>query len=119
KNFNIQRPSAYEFGVYQLVVTDNRGCKQFKSVDIKSDAAVATQTWADGNISQNEVVTNRNQQHEMADKVTIYPNPASHMFYINLETEIGTKVDLILTDQSGRNVLKTIYAATSNEKNLN
>src|SRR5690606_26606518 len=65
KNFNIQRPSAYEFGVYQLVVTDNRGCKQFKSVDIKSDAAVATQTWADGNISQNEVVTNRNQQHEM------------------------------------------------------
>lgn len=118
KNIHIQKPSFQEYGTYQLVVTDSRGCKQFKNVEVKTNATATSQTWADGNIAQEEVTVNRNAESG-SEKVTIYPNPASHHFFINLETEIGTKVDLILTDQSGRNILKTIYAATSNQKNLN
>lgn len=118
KNLKISKPSYAEFGTYQLMVTDVRGCKQLKTVEIKSDATTPVQTWADGNTNQAPESLARNNG-EVAQNVTIYPNPASHVFFINLETEIGTKVDLILTDLSGRNVLKNIYAGQSSQKNLN
>lgn len=118
KNLKISKPSFAEFGTYQLMVTDVRGCKQLKTVEIQSDATTPVQTWADGNTNQAPESLARNNG-EVAQNVTIYPNPASHVFFINLETEIGTKVDLILTDLSGRSVLKTIYSAASTQRNLN
>ena len=118
KNLKIAKPSYDEFGTYQLMVTDARGCKQLKTVEIKSDAATPVQTWADGDVNKNTESLARNNG-DLVQNVTIYPNPASHVFFINLESEIGTKVDLILTDLSGRNVLKTIYAGQSSQRNLN
>lgn len=121
KSFKIQKPSSMEYGTYQLIVTDTRGCKQMKSIEIKTDAATPVIELANGEKAQdNGFFSARPKQENIKpENVTIYPNPASSEFFINLNAEIGTKVDLILTDMSGRNVLKNIYSSVVYETNLN
>lgn len=122
KTFRIENPSMSEYGEYQLIVTDARGCKQMKTVEVKTDAANPVHELANGekNNGQPQFMENKeNGQNVAASQVTIYPNPASSEFFINLETEIGTKIDLLLTDASGRNIVKNIVSTVAYETNLN
>lgn len=122
KKLSVAKPSFSDYGVYQLMVTDARGCKQLKTVEIKSkeDAQIYI---AHENLSGNGASSSSNvavnSRSFVENKVSIYPNPASSEFFINLETEIGTKIDLVLADASGRNIIKNILSTVSNQNNLN
>ena len=61
----------------------------------------------------------RGNYNSLQDAVNIYPNPASNEFFINVETEVGTKVDIILTDLNGRSILKNIASTIAYQPNLN
>ena len=122
KSLQIQKPSISDYGAYKLVVTDARGCKQVKTVEVKTDASQPVHELANGekNIGQLQFMENKeNGQVTTSNLVTIYPNPASSEFFINLETAIGTKIDLLLTDASGRNIVKNIVSTVAYETNLN
>lgn len=122
KSLFIQKPSFADYGMYQLFVTDARGCKQMKTVEVKTNAATPNHELANGekNTGQPQFMENKENGYIAANNlVTIYPNPASSEFFINLETEIGTKIDLLLTDASGRNIVKNIVSTVAYETNLN
>jgi len=122
KNIIVSKPSFSDYGVYQLMVTDARGCKQLKAVEIKAkeDAQIhlAQENLAGNGTASSSNVT-VNSRSFVENKVSIYPNPASSEFFINLETEIGTKIDLVLADANGRNIIKNILSTVSNQNNLN
>ena len=122
KNLSAAKPSFSDYGVYQLIVRDARGCKQLKTVEIKSkkddQIFIAQENLSrNGPFSSSHVAVDSRTFVE--NKVSIYPNPASSDFFINLETEIGTKIDLQLIDTNGRNIIKNIVSTVSNQNNLN
>lgn len=122
KSFRIENPSMNEYGSYQLIVTDARGCMQMKTVDVKTDASTPVRELAFGDKNQlNPLFIENKEKSQVAtnSKVTIYPNPASSEFFINLETEVGTKIELLLSDASGRNIVKNIVSTQAYETNLN
>ncbi|MFZ1703400.1 MAG: T9SS type A sorting domain-containing protein [Saprospiraceae bacterium] len=120
KTWNISKPSTDDYGVYQLVVTDSRGCKQLKSVELKNGSSTPNHVL----VKTDHVLTPDFYDRSIDSRVatqpntSIYPNPASNVFYIDIETEIGTKVDIILTDVLGRNVLKNIYSGIAFESKM-
>lgn len=122
KSVKIENPSTNEYGSYQMIVTDARGCMQIKTVDVKSDAAIATHEMVFGEKNKLNPPSMENKetgQFPINNGLTIYPNPAFSEFFINLQTEIGTKIDIQLTDASGRNILKNIVSTKAYETSMN
>ncbi len=120
-SLKILQPKQSDYGVYQLMVTDARGCKQLKNVELKNSVSDQTHQLDNGeNPKDVSIFTNtRGNYNSLQDAVNIYPNPASNEFFINVETEVGTKVDIILTDLNGRSILKNIASTIAYQPNLN
>lgn len=121
KYINIDYPSKEDYGMYQLIVTDARGCRQMKSIEIQNRVADPIHELANNEKigDQNGIKHSVDGRTSSSNSVSIYPNPASSEFFINLETEIGTKVDIILTDALGRSILKNIVSTVAYQTHLN
>ena len=122
RSFNIENPSTNEYGTYQLIVKDARGCMQIKTVDVRSDASIPVSELVFGEKNQLNTPSMENKESSHApinDHVTVYPNPSFGEFFVNLHTEVGADIELQLTDESGRNVLKNIVSTKAYETSLN
>jgi len=105
-NINFDNSASLVSGLYHLEVTDSRGCKQNKSIEIKNDTHQPnTLAVVDVTEPLNVVDSRSNIAKE---NVQIFPNPAINYFTIQIEGENGTNVAVDIRDMSGRVVRKNV-----------
>lgn len=124
KDIVISKPGAKDYGTYKLVVTDERGCKEFHNIEVQSsksmisgDLMAAQQIDLIRSPESREKTSNPNENFfsTISESVKIYPNPAQNFVFIHLEANAGSKVKADLTDVNGRiirnNILNTDMTA--------
>jgi hypothetical protein len=117
KDLVITDLKAKHYGIYTLTVTDERGCKEEHSIEVKSPRSLLSEN----NLStqSNDLVRNpetREKPETVINEsavqfdgiVRIYPNPAQNYFNIQLEASAGSVVKADLTDVNGRIIKNNI-----------
>ncbi len=107
KDIKIQSISAENIGVYTLEVTDNRGCKEIRSIEPK----ISTNLLNASNLATPSEI-NVDNRAMIVNLVQIYPNPASGFFNLAIDAAIGSKVNVELLDFSGRLINGDLYNTT-------
>jgi hypothetical protein len=103
-------------GLYNVQITDKRGCKQNKSIEAKF------------NNGQNDAIytLDTNKETELRtsveESIEIFPNPANNLFNLYISGNNGTKVVVDITDMSGKviqaNVLNTVINNNELDSNV-
>ncbi|MBK6783597.1 MAG: hypothetical protein IPG79_07445 [Saprospiraceae bacterium] len=93
-SLKILQPKQSDYGVYQLMVTDARGCKQLKNVELKNSVSDQTHQLDNGeNPKDVSIFTNtRGNYNSLQDAVNIYPNPASNEFLSMSKRKLARKL---------------------------
>jgi hypothetical protein len=103
-------------GTYTAIVTDNRGCKQIKSIEAKFNSA----TNQDANVLISDSETSFREK--INETIELYPNPANNFINLSIKGQNGTKVVVDITDINGRvvsaNVLNTTLSNSNLESNI-
>jgi len=105
-NVDFDNSAAFASGLYHVEVTDSRGCKQNKSIEVKN---VNPQPNKLAVIDVTEPINIVNSRINLTkENVQIFPNPAINYFTIQIEGENGTNVAVDIRDMSGRVVRKNV-----------
>lgn len=107
KDIKIKSLSADNVGVYTLEITDNRGCKEVRSIEPKISV---NQLNAANLTLQSENTTD--SRSLAVNLVQIYPNPANGFFNLSIDAASGAKVNVDLLDVSGRVISGGIFKST-------
>lgn len=99
-------------GTYTAIVTDNRGCKQTKTIEAKFNTVALKYT----NNIQSEIDTEL--RNKVDETIEIFPNPANNFVNIAITGENGTKVAVDITDINGRVVRSNVLNTTLSGNNL-
>lgn len=131
KDLTIADLKAKNYGTYTLTVTDERGCKEEHSIEVKSPRSLLSEdklsNQSNDLIRNTEIREKSNTEIQestvrFSDVVRIYPNPAQNYFNIQLEASVGSKVKTDLTDVNGRiiksNIFNTIMSGNTTETSI-
>lgn len=123
---HIVAPSNELYGTYKAVVTDKRGCKDERSIEIKNPNQTlqeVVKTEINTNHSKNVPSLDKNIRTLTNEDVHIYPNPASGIFNVNLTAYAGADLKMDIADNTGRivksNLISTTLTQTNFEANFN
>jgi hypothetical protein len=117
KDLMIADLKAKHYGTYTLTVTDERGCKEEHSIEVKSPRSLLSEdklstpsiNLVKNPESREKPETGINESSVRFDEIVrIYPNPAQNYFNILLEAAAGSVVKADLTDVNGRIIKNNI-----------
>lgn len=119
KEINISNVTSKHYGIYRLTVTDDRGCREHHSIEIRQNGKTAYQDdMVAVHIPENpaQLGTRENtykaQMSDIIDagetEVKIFPNPAQNFFNLSVLTSRGNLVKADVTDANGRLIIKNI-----------
>jgi len=108
-------------GMYQVEVTDSRGCKQIRSIEPSFKNMYLTHQTNDVAADAIDPLTLR--VNPAVESVQIFPNPAINFFSISITGENGTEVAVDISDMSGRmirnNIVNSVIRNNKSESNIN
>jgi hypothetical protein len=121
KNLKFNSITPFTPGLYQVEVTDSRGCKQIRSIEPSFKNMNLTHQTTDVDAGVIDPLTLR--VNPVAESVQIYPNPAINFFTLSITGENGTEVAVDIRDMSGRmirnNIVNTMIRNNKSESNIN
>ena len=107
--------------MYQVEVTDSRGCKQIRSIEPSFKNMNLTHQTTDVAADVIDPLTLR--VNPVTETVNILPNPAINFFTLSITGENGTEVAVDIRDMSGRmirnNIVKSVIRNNKSESNIN
>ncbi len=121
KNIKFNSITPFTPGMYQVEVTDSRGCKQIRSIEPSFKNMNLTHQTNEGAADDIDPLTLR--VNPVAETVNIFPNPAINFFTLSIIGENGTEVAVDIRDMSGRmirnNIVKSVIRNNKSESNIN
>jgi len=110
KDIKIAAPKKSDYGIYEVAVTDLRGCQQTYKVEVGTQTKnINVFDKADDQVISG--IQNTDAREKPIENipsiegdfgVKIYPNPASNFFNVSITGEKGSDVKASITDLSGR-----------------
>jgi hypothetical protein len=104
KEVSIYNPAFINEGAYVLEVSDNRGCKQMKTIEARINGVIGD---------------NSNESKIEETTVGVYPNPASGFFHLDILAKDGAAVSMELIDNKGGVVIQKSYGAKNKNNHIN
>ena len=115
KDLSVKNAQVEDGGTYKVLVTDNRGCVEIRSIDLPV-SPIAVDKTNPSTPSEIAMISN-SRTKSIESKITVYPNPASTFFNLNVEGVNGLPVSADITDLTGRvvrsNILNSIISNES------
>jgi hypothetical protein len=117
-DIKISKPSQENYGIYQAVVTDSRGCREERTIDIPNpNTELNTDKFTPTNTASNNNVGTVNKKVKLQDQdVSVYPNPASSLFNVHISAYLGASLKMDISDNTGR-LVKSNLVNTNMDQN--